>query len=273
MYRFEEADKEQISHNRVLNDGLFSNSDQMNTQYQDLAVERLGGMTSSSTLTAKDLGLRQADCHSPNPKNSQDSLGSSPGQGMGSGRKPSKLARTLKAASSEESADAPAPIASMGLGWAEKGVKKAQGSAKAKAAAKSGSVSKRSFAEGPGTTGNAAGGGSVSGQAKVDADSLLAECSRALQDIATTMNFDVFSVDNISSITSRLQQTTRQLAKKPKNTEGLEVLDALNKAKKKANALVELLKNLQAVSKPKKTKVMCKMVMHAPWPWWTVLYT
>ena len=66
IYRFEEADTDEVRYSRTINDGIFS-TDQQQTkdQFDMVALERLGGMTGKGALTASQLGLKQSMQNSP----------------------------------------------------------------------------------------------------------------------------------------------------------------------------------------------------------------
>ena len=55
QYGFEEADKEETVHEQVLDNGLFTSSDAMKKQVEDVAMERHGAMDSAKALCAQDM--------------------------------------------------------------------------------------------------------------------------------------------------------------------------------------------------------------------------
>ena len=134
---------------------------------------------------------------------------------------------------------------------------------KAKAAAKQGQGAKRTHSEGPGkTTPTKQSGNSVSGQAKVDTATLISEAERTMSDINTLTTMESFSLEAAQNLGTRLQVKSRSLAKKPGNTEAVNLLHDVNRHKKIINAVVLVLKAVGVWQKSKK-RANCKTFMEA----------
>ena len=105
-------------------------------------------------------------------------------------------------------------------------------------------------------TPKALGGGSgvaaPSEKLKHEAHTLLEESAVAVARFKEAKSINDVPYESVGSLAQRLQKQTRALGKRSDNAEGLDMLDKLNRSKKKLNPLFELGKVQQTFAKSKK---------------------
>ena len=242
IYRGKDSDIEAIRRQKVLDDGDFQlRADHAQAvQEEVLASAGIGISTGGNEMVAEDVGLSSGGSL---PTKSTRSLSAS-----ASSRTLKKEESTTSSADDDDST----PLTSM-LGNTVTPKK-----AKAKGGSKGGTAASPQAAKGsPGAS-----GGAMSAQAKQDASTLQTEAEAALQRFKDAKSIEEIPLESYVSLCKRLQEKTRSLGKRPGGADGVNLLDSLNKMKRKLNPLMDLSKNMAAFrkkqNKPNSKKVLDK---------------